>query len=468
MIKKGLENQRKNLQELELINEKKQKELTELKRLKRAKGITLIALIITIIVLLILAAVSIATLTGENGILTRANDSKKQTEIASVKEQAQLDIANWIAERLENGEDTTLDDATIKNIIETANASNTDKYYKELQSDKIITPSGYEILYSELYTNGNGGSGGETGNLPSTAETTPFLPDGATVTNADLETGITIKDSNNNEWTWIVVPKSIYTTATSSTDYANIEKDMQTYANKYRSSFTDEWYSEAQHGFASADEYNNHKNAMLKSVYENGGFYIGKYEVGSFDNPVNSNNNTRQAVIQQGAYPYNWVTCSQAQELSESLAVGGKTSSLMFGIQWDLVLAYLESKGVSVNDDSGSWGNYSNVAFDITRGKYSTDSGASYTEVNVTYQKPASSVLLTTGATERNSKMNIYDLAGNVCEWTLEKSTNTNFPCAYRGGNYDKDGSDSPASSRYNGSTSYTNSSRIGIRPALY
>ena len=122
-------------------------------KVKKQTGITLIALIITIIVLLILVGVTIATLTGENGILTRANDSKKQTEIASVKEQAQLDIANWIAERLENGEDTTLDDATIKNIIETANASNTDKYYKELQSDKIITQNGYEILYSEFYQN---------------------------------------------------------------------------------------------------------------------------------------------------------------------------------------------------------------------------------------------------------------------------------------------------------------------------
>ena len=75
MIKKGLENQRKNLQQLELKNEKILKEISKIKRLKKAKGITLIALIITIIVLLILAAVSIATLTGENGILTRANDS---------------------------------------------------------------------------------------------------------------------------------------------------------------------------------------------------------------------------------------------------------------------------------------------------------------------------------------------------------------------------------------------------------
>ena len=49
------------------------------KILKNSKGITLIALVITIIVLLILAAISIATLTGENGILTQANKAKTET-----------------------------------------------------------------------------------------------------------------------------------------------------------------------------------------------------------------------------------------------------------------------------------------------------------------------------------------------------------------------------------------------------
>lgn len=457
----------------------------------RNKGITLIALVITIIVLLILAAVSIATLTGENGILTRATDSKEQTEIAEVKERAQLDIANWIAERLENREDTTLDDTTIKNIIETANASSTDKYYKELQSDKIITPSGYEILYSELYTN-NEGSGGETGSLPSTEETTPFLPIGATVTNANLDTGVTIKDEKNNEWTWIEVPRSIYdneayytngaTKPENSEDYTNIEKIMQNYASSYRSSsYTDEWYSEAQHGFESADKYNNHKKAMLKSVYENGGFYIGKYEVGSFDNPVTSNNNTRKAVIQKGAYPYNYVTCKQAQELSESLAVGGKTSSLMFGIQWDLVLAYLESKGVpeaDLNDDSSSWGNYSNNRFPVAEGnKYAIYNQSTYqlgdwNPVPSGYEKPNSGtengILLSTGAVESNSKMNIYDLAGNVYEWTLEeKSTDTINPCVYRGGYYRFGGSGYPASTHTGNSTSYSGN-EVGFRPALY
>ena len=63
--------------------------------------------------------------------------------------------------------------------------------------------------------------------------------------------------------------------------------------------------------------------------------------------------------------------------------------------------------------------------------------------------------------------MNIYDLAGNVWEWTLEKSTTTRDPCARRGGSYGLDGSSYPASSR--GSTSTSGSGDgIGFRPALY
>ena len=49
-------------------------------------GITLIALVITIIVLLILAGVSIAILTGQNGLLTRANEAKKETEQTGYEE----------------------------------------------------------------------------------------------------------------------------------------------------------------------------------------------------------------------------------------------------------------------------------------------------------------------------------------------------------------------------------------------
>lgn len=56
------------------------------------KGITLIALIITIIVLLILSAVSIAILTGDNGVITRAMEARNVTQIAEVIERAKTDI----------------------------------------------------------------------------------------------------------------------------------------------------------------------------------------------------------------------------------------------------------------------------------------------------------------------------------------------------------------------------------------
>ena len=62
---------------------------------QRNNGITLIALVITIIVLLILAGVTIATLTGENGILTRAQEAEVETRGATVEERVNL----WKTER---------------------------------------------------------------------------------------------------------------------------------------------------------------------------------------------------------------------------------------------------------------------------------------------------------------------------------------------------------------------------------
>ena len=75
--------------------------------LKQRRGITLIALVITIVVLLILAGVTIATLTGENGILTKVTTAKDKTAIAEAKEKVNLMLADWKAENLVEG--TTLD-----------------------------------------------------------------------------------------------------------------------------------------------------------------------------------------------------------------------------------------------------------------------------------------------------------------------------------------------------------------------
>ena len=441
-----------------------------MEKVLKEKGITLIALVITVIVLLILAGVSIAMLTGDNGILTQASEAKDENIKGQEKEQIRLAMQSKKMEKMADNIERTVTAEELQNQLIADGAKNVTVEAGE--NGNLVVK--YADSKNEYTVNQAGG------NLESNENTKPFLPEGATVEEGSLENVIVIKDAKGNYWTWIEVPKSIYgntaynggTPPSSSEDYAKIESTMQKYAEAYRKSrYTDEWYSEEQHGFASVEEYNNHKNTMLKSVYENGGFYIGKYEVGTETLRTSSSANLTTPVIKEGAYPYNYVTNKQAQEKSKELATGGRTSSLMFGIQWDLVLKHIETKQgktqAELKTDSTTWGNYSNATFEITKGKYSTDYGRSFQEVNRTYTKPASEVLLTTGATEKNSVLNIYDLAGNEWEWTLEKSTNTDFPSVYRGGSYYSNGSNRPASSRIYDTTS-NSGDHISFRPALW
>ena len=462
------------------------------KKFEEKEGITLIALVITIIVLLILAGVSIAMLTGDNGILTQATEAKKVNTIGAEKEQIRLAMQSLKMKKQADNVSAQVTPAELKKQLEDDGAKNVTVEsgeneslvvkYQESKNKYVVKQDGR--IEGNGQNSGNPG-GGESGNLPSTADTTPFLPTGATVVEKDLNKGVVIKDSNGNEWTWIEVPKSIYTNSeynggtapASSTDYAKIESTMQNYAKDYRESeYIDTWYSEEQHGFASAEEYNNHKNTMLKSVYENGGFYIGRYEAGTNTLRTSDDAELTTLVIKEGAYPYNWITNKQAQEKSKELATGGKTSSLMFGIQWDLVLKHIENKKgktqAELKIDSTTWGNYRNATFEVTKGKYSTDYGKTFQEVNGTYTKPLFStdegILLTTGATERNSVLNIYDLAGNVSEWTLEKGVYTEFASVCRGTTCcDDSGSFDTACSRKNGDT-YSGRFTVSFRPALW
>ena len=185
------------------------------------------------------------------------------------------------------------------------------------------------------------------------------------------------------------------------------------------------------------EEYHSLKKYMLKSVYKNGGFWIGQYEAGSNIYPATPKNDTRTVLIQKDLYPYNYISCSNAQIKSSKLNSGNYISSLMFGIQWDLILKHLEVKGKVPREEivttSIKWGNYSRSEFFIDNGKYSikpynANSFIDYSEdtkgyVEDKYKFDRVPILLTTGARILNSKMNIYDLAGNLFEWTLEKSS---------------------------------------------
>ena len=416
-----------------------------MKKEKNEKAITLIALVITIIVLLILAGVTIAALSGDNGILTRAKEAKEKTE------QAQKD------------EEKTLNN--MENMLGIYNFENV----------------------NIMDTNPAG-----------------TVPENSIVIEADANKGIVIKDKNNNEWVWIEVPKTtVFTGLTIDTtgtlteqNYTDIKNKLIAYAGVYRNgsasqnynNWTDEWYNGC--GMTS-DEYIAKYQNMLKSVYTYGGFWIGRYEAGiegSIDDVSKARTSystvtigtSPKAINQKDAIPYNYVYCSEAQVLAKEMTPDSSyTSSLMFGIQWDLVCKFLEVKSdlttADINSNSTNWGNYNNAKIEnIVSGKYAIYNGVSLGEwitISKLYTKQNSGndyrTLLSTGITDYTKKMNIYDFAGNEWEWTLEKASNSYDSCAYRGGGYDLTGSDYPDSGRSSSSTTSSYSS-VGFRSILY
>ena len=316
-------------------------------------------------------------------------------------------------------------------------------------------------------------------------ETIPFLPEGATVINEDLNSGIVIKDKNNNEWVWIEVPKSL-------TENANTEGEIEEALKKYVSVDStgnnalithEEGYTENYHeGIGlSEKQYNSIKREILKNIKANGGFYVGRYETGyniSEKDSVRlrSGETTQVPVIQQNAYPYNFVTNEQAEKLSESLSTEDSKCSLMLGIQYDLIFKYLNVKGKitpeTIINDSTKIGNYSNNhnlkitsknAKKLEFSKIKWES-AQVGKIKIKEDKP---VLLTTGASDDTKILNIYDIAGNVFEWSLEKGFDDKYPCAYLGGNYRDRGIDLPCSKRFENSKN-DSFDYIGFRATMY
>ena len=444
-------------------------------------GITLIALVVTIVVLLILAGVSLNAIFSENGIIKRAQDAQNKMDEATQNDLDSInELNNWIDGK----------------------------------------------------TNGSSGgntTGGDdkpsTSDLPSVAnKTIPYYPDTTftKVEGTDLSNGLVIKDAEGNEYVWIEVPKTaeVYPTAGlkitnfTEAEYTAIETDLHTYTDYYRrdksgtlTSYKDEYPSDKVKegtGLTSA-QYTELKQKMLKSVYKNGGFWVGRYEAGIEKNRTSKDIDlatapaplSKQGTTENPVYPYTYVICSQAQTLASQLSTGKSyTSSLMFGVQWDLVLKHIEVKEVAkgtalatiqsaLRSDSKDWGNYYNASFKINRGKYAKDGAlssawnnyntalancvtyANGTSTKVSASSDTNAILLTTGASDTCKKMNIYDLAGNIYEWTLEYTAHTDIPCAHRGGDYYDYGSDVPASYRCHYNTS-SSTGYVGFRSSLF
>ncbi|MFQ9297554.1 MAG: hypothetical protein ACLR4X_03910 [Clostridia bacterium] len=361
-------------------------------------------------------------LTGQNGILNRASEAKEKTEIASIDEQRKLAQAEAL---MSTGKTT----------------------YKG-----VTLPEGFA----------------------------PTKIDGED----SIDEGLVIIDGYGNEYVWVEVPKTteVYPTAglgiTNFTDdeYTKIEDDLHTYTRVYRNgtNYRDIWYDakddqkEANKSdwYQSESEYNTAKQKMLKSVYQNGGFWVGRYEAGIEKNRTSSGTATTTPLSKQNLYPYNYVTRTQAKKLAEQVEAGSYTSSLMFGVQWDLALKFIEEKTVAISkesnkenvrtkivadlkEDSKNIGNFKNNLCNITNvnAKFSKDDGINFSMCPYS-KKSSEAILLTTGADKSFSLINIYDMAGNVWEWTFEKNDNESSPCTCRGGRFNGGGSEYPANGR--------------------
>ena len=324
---------------------------------------------------------------------------------------------------------------------------------------------------------------------------TVIIPKGCKVSLAStmniLDAGFVIKDSNENEWVWVIVPKNIFKTAKSDTDYDNIKADLENYTQDYKSQTgKDEYYNGC--GIESETKYKELYNRMLTSIYNKNGFWISRYEAGIDGSDKDTslarithtdiNEKSPKAVSKKDQITYGQVYCSEAQKLAENAAKDVNNdykSSLLFGIQWDLICKFIEVNETKlgatseirknvIKVDSTEIGNYKNATFNINSKNAKEYSGTAKAFVTANSTKESgTTTALTTGSSEQNKTLNIYDIAGNEWEWTLEKSTNTQYPSICVGGEYYDAGTTSPMAKHLANTTTTSYLSR-GFRITLY
>ncbi len=368
------------------------------------QGITLIALVITIIVLLILAGVSIATLMGDNGILTKAQTAKEETQKASEEEQIQLAQLN----------------ATM----------NTQGYNYETEDGKTVPiPAGFAPTQIE----------GEN----------------------SIEDGFVITDSEGNEFVWIPCDVN---------DDTALEETADGKVN-YNAKRDDDWKAKQYYynGGTWGDGQPN-KTEIQNSIKTNKGFYIARYEAGipsnapfyaskdkdkyytvaktaeegeelTEEDKITKNTSAYKPVSKRGVQAWNYITQKNAKDVAESMiSNNGVHSYLIDSHAWDTtcrVIAKSKYDKTKSLMNSTTWGNYYNndktkyenlntlyARHEFNNGFWTSIGPYKKGKVTGAPKGEGSSRLeLSTGASEDFKAYNIYDLAGNMWEWTTENGT---------------------------------------------
>ena len=338
---------------------------------------------ITIIVLLILASVSIAMLTGENGILTQAQKAKNETEEAQKKEDT---IINQYESYINQATNT---EAVVGEIVTGGNKLYTNNGTAIIPEGFMIVP-GLDNVEEGLVISDN---------------------------SADTEVDSSSIVAEGNQFVWVPVPDF---DKFKRYDFAGQEyKDDMFVTNNLTEN---KFYEPSANGTANSTEVEK----MYKSVKDNKGFYVGRYESGIGENDI--------TISKKNVEVYNRIICGNSEgdsdgavQLARAFAQMNEhsnvTSTLIYGVQWDAIMRWL-SEGTEEEKtwliDSTGKGNY--LDSDDTNNPSKT------------------------GVNENYKIKNIYDLAGNVFEWTME-TYSLNIPVR-RGGDYGSEGNGAPCSKR--------------------
>ena len=464
--------------------------------MKNRNGITLIALIITIVILIILAGVAINLAVGENGIFNKAKFAKEKYTNEEYLEQEQLNeiyaYLNKDSKLPENTKDTEMGTqvklpsewySTTPAYISTEDGRTVTKEVKTASVIAVATGSGETVPVPAgfYYVGGNKETGVVISDKPGDQNKyAGYKEDGKTVKDVGV-------DLEGNQFVWIPCTIENYKKKDfGGTTYASAGWDDQT------------------------------TGVEETQIRKYGGFYIARYEAGlgeaELDNPM-------QAVTATTNSTYNWGWQSDtytkekvssaakptskaneipwyhadyftAVEMSKRMYATGNsvTSDLVTGTMWDAMLQYIATE--SECKSSGSWGNYSASSITLDRGYYTNVNSNGTTDgfKQVTSGQKSGTritnypyVLLSTGASDSAKKKNIYDVAGNIWEWTTEASyvantsTNNNYSAAnfrlnthmLRGGGFPSSDAFSNACIRGNAYVARTNT-EYGFRVALY
>ncbi len=476
------------------------------------KGITLISLVITIILLIILAGVGINLAIGENGLFNKAKYAKEKYLNASDEEQKQL---NELYEELgllgdlpENTKETEAG-----TIVRIPNGWQTTipTYVSDKDGKEVVTSKKIASVYAVSAGNGN--------TIPVPLD---FYYVGGT-----LESGIVISDSKEdknkyagqedvskelkgNQFVWIPCNINDYHKIDWSKE--SVKWDMETHTSEYPQirKYNGFYIGRYEAGVGTLNK-NKKENGTDEekrdpfdysvtfdgdaSLFNSVGIQTGLISGWGWQNynftarrtgtPVTTGINkvSGNVVVKADSIPYYHADYYTAVEMSERLYSEHQyvKSGLVTGTQWDMMMKYIQNNGIDIT--ASNCGNYDNVSLTNLSGYYTnitstgaTDGFKSCENLSVTNSETNSWILLTTGSTEQVKKMNLYDVAGNLWEWTQEgayvNSFNYSNNATYntyvlRGGSFNSTYASNPTCFRSYDYAPMT-STYCGFRIALY